>query len=470
MPSTTLAFTSAVDLARMLRAKAVSPVDIIDAVYSQIRALNPQVNAFCALTEAPARAQARLAERSILRGEPLGPLHGLPVSIKDLLLTRGTRTMRGSAVYADFVPQENAPSVDLLQAAGAIVIGKTTTPELGWKGVTDSPVTGVTRNPWNFDLTPGGSSGGAAVAAALGMGPLAVGTDGGGSIRIPASFTGVFGLKPSFGRVPVFPPSAVGVMSHVGPIAFSVRDAALMLNGMTGADARDPFSLPAAGADYLAACDGGVRGLRVAWSPTLGYAPVASEVRTLCERAVRVFADDLGCAVEEADPGFANPAPWFKLLWACGLGAAVRDYLPAWADRMDPGLVAMVREYDGATAAELAVAHAERLKLYDTTRRFFEKYDLLLTPTMPTTAWRAGIPIPAEIAGGSTAEFRYTPFTFPFNMSGHPAASVPCGLSSGGMPVGLQIVGKRWADGEVLRAAAAFVEARPWPRPPMATL
>lgn len=454
----------------MIRAKAVSPVEVVEAVYDQIHALDGRVNAFCALTEETARTQARVAEARVMGGGPLGPLHGIPVSIKDLLLTRGVRTMRGSAIYADFVPQENAPAVDLLQAAGAIVIGKTTTPELGWKGVTDSPVTGVTRNPWNLNLTPGGSSGGAAVAAALGMGPLAVGTDGGGSIRIPASFTGVFGLKPSFGRVPVFPPSAVGVMSHVGPMAFSVRDAALMLNGMTGADARDPFSLPQDGADYLAACEGGVRGLRVAWSPTLGYAPVDPEIRALCERAVRVFADDLGCAVEEADPGFANPAPWFKLLWACGLGAAVRDYFPAWADRMDPGLVAMVREYDGATAAELAVAHAERLKLYDTTRRFFDRFDLLLTPTMPTTAWRAGVPIPVEIAGGSTAEFRYTPFTFPFNMSGHPAASVPCGLSSGGMPVGLQIVGKRWADAQVLRAAAAFEDARPWPRPPMATL
>lgn len=465
--TTDLALASAVDLARMVRAGEVSPVEILDAVYDRIKTLDSRVNAFCALTEESARAHARAAEAQVAAGSPLGPLHGVPVSIKDLLLTRGVRTMRGSAVYADFVPQENAPAVDLIQAAGAIVIGKTTTPELGWKGVTDSPVTGVTRNPWNLDLTPGGSSGGAAVAVALGMGPLAVGTDGGGSIRIPASFTGVFGLKPSFGRVPVFPPSAVGVMSHVGPIAFSVRDAGLMLNGMTGADVRDPFSLPANGMDYLAACDGGAQGLRVAWSPTLGYAPVDLEVRTLCERAARVFADELGCVVEEADPGFANPAPFFKLLWACGLGAAVRDYFPAWAERMDPGLVAMVREYDGASAAELAGAHAERLKLYDVLRRFFERYDLLLTPTMPTTAWKAGVPIPVEIAGGSTAEFRYTPFTFPFNMSGHPAASVPCGLASSGMPVGLQIVGRRWADAQVLRAAAAFEEARPWPRPPM---
>ena len=468
MPPTNIALASAVDLARMIRSKQLSPVEIIDAVYDRIKAFDGRVNAFCALTEESARARARKAEAQVMGGEPLGPLHGIPVSIKDLLLTRGVRTMRGSALYAAFVPHENAPAVDLLEAAGAIVIGKTTTPELGWKGVTDSPLTGVTRNPWNLDLTPGGSSGGAAVAAALGMGPLAVGTDGGGSIRIPASFTGVFGLKPSFGRVPVFPPSAVGVMSHVGPIAFSARDAGLMMNGMTGADARDPFSLPADGTDYLAACDGGVRGLRVAWSPTLGYAPVDAEVRTLCERAARVFADELGCAVEEADPGFANPAPWFKLLWACGLGAAVRDYFPVWADRMDPGLVAMVREYDSATAAELAIAHAERLKLYDTTRHFFERFDLLLTPTMPTTAWRAGVPIPAEIAGASTAEFRYTPFTFPFNMTGHPAASVPCGISSTGMPVGLQIVGRRWADAQVLRAAAAFEDARPWPRLPLA--
>ena len=298
--TTDLALASAVDLARMVRAGEVSPVEILDAVYDRIKTLDSRVNAFCALTEESARAHARAAEAQVAAGSPLGPLHGVPVSIKDLLLTRGVRTMRGSAVYADFVPQENAPAVDLIQAAGAIVIGKTTTPELGWKGVTDSPVTGVTRNPWNLDLTPGGSSGGAVVAVALGMGPLAVGTDGGGSIRIPASFTGVFGLKPSFGRVPVFPPSAVGVMSHVGPIAFSVRDAGLMLNGMTGADVRDPFSLPANGMDYLAACDGGAQGLRVAWSPTLGYARPDPEVASICEVAARRF-EELGCVVDHVD-------------------------------------------------------------------------------------------------------------------------------------------------------------------------
>lgn len=468
MNNDSLALIPAHELIHLIRARSVSPLDIMNAVYARIRRLDEGFNAFCALTEESARAKARAAETAVMRGEPLGPLHGLPVSIKDLILTRGVRTMRGSKIYADFVPQENGPVVDLLEAAGAIVIGKTTTPELGWKGATDSPATGVTRNPWNLDRTPGGSSGGAAVAAAAGLSPLNVGTDGGGSVRIPASFCGVFGLKPSFGRVPVYPPSAVGVLSHVGPITFSVRDAALMLNGMAGADDRDPFSLPANGADYLAACAGGVKGLRIAWSATLGYAPVTDEVRGMCARAAGVFASELGASVEEADPGFENPADHFKLLWACGLGVALRDYLPKWADQMDPGLVGMVRQYAGVSGWDLAAAHAARLRLYDVTRQFFQRYDLLLTPTMPTTAWRAGEPIPHEIAGKPTAEFRYTPFTFPFNMSGHPAATVPCGIAGDGMPVGLQIVGGRNADALVLRASAAYEHARPWLRPPVA--
>lgn len=469
MASPSLLLTPATELVRLIRSKALSPVELVDATFDRIRALDGDLNAYCLLVEDAARAKARAAEAAVMRGDALGALHGVPVSIKDLLFTRGARTMRGSKIYADFVPSENAPSVDRLEAAGAIVMGKTTTPELGWKGVTDSPATGVTRNPWQSDRTSGGSSGGAAAAVAAGLGPLAVGTDGGGSIRIPASFCGVFGLKPSFGRVAVFPASAVGVLSHVGPITFSVREAALMLDGMAGPDPRDPFSLPDSGQSYLASCEGGVRGLRIAWSATLGYAPVDAEVRTLCERAAAVFGSELGATVEEAEPGFANPAADFKLLWACGLGAALRGYLPRWAGQMDPGLVEMVGEYADTPASALAAAHAGRLALYETTRRFFERYDLLLTPTMPTTAWRAGAPIPHEIAGKPTAEFRYTPFTFPFNMTGHPAATVPCGLASDGMPVGLQIVGPRWADGLALRAAAAFEDARPWPRPPMAT-
>jgi len=463
-----LALLPAVTLARMIRARAVSPVEVLDAVLDSVAHHEPSLNSFCTMMVEDARLAARTAESAVMRGEALGPLHGVPVTIKDLLLTRGVRTMRGSRLYADFIPSENAPTVDRLLEAGAILFGKTTTPELGWKGATDSPLTGVTRNPWNLACTPGGSSGGAAAAVAVGCGPLGVGTDGGGSVRIPASFCGIFGLKPSVGRVAVYPPSAVGMLSHIGPLAFSVRDAALLLDGMAGPDPRDATCLPSEGISYLEACAGGVRGLRIAWSPTLGYAPVTDEIRALCERAARVFADELGAEVVEADPGFANPASAFKLLWACGLRASLAAYLPHRAGEMDPGLVGMLDTYQDAPARDLAAAHIERSRLYDTVQRFFDRYDLLLTPTMPTTAWRADAPIPLEIAGKPTAEFRYTPFTFPFNMTGHPAATVPCGVAADGMPVGLQVIGPRWADARVLRAAAAFEEARPWPRPPMA--
>jgi len=397
-----------------------------------------------------------------MRGDPVGPLHGVPVSIKDLVLTKGVRTMRGSKIYEHFVPDEDAPVVERLRQAGAIMLGKTTTPEFGFKGMTDSPVTGITRNPWNPTRTPGGSSGGAGVAVATGMGPLAVGSDGGGSIRIPSSFCGIFGMKASFGRVPAYPPSAVALLSHTGPMTRTVRDAALMLNVMVGPDDRDIHSLPRDGTDYLAACDGNLRGLRVAWSATLGYAPVEPEVARVAEAAARVFASDLGCRLDAADPGFENPASIFNVLWVGGLGTYLQPYLAEWKSRLDPDLATMIDGLPRLTAADYAGALMQKSLVWDKARTFFERYDVLLTPTMPTVAWEAGQPAPARIAGRSIADFDYTPFTFPFNLTGQPAATVPCGFSSDGLPIGLQIVGRRLDDATVLRVCAAFEAARPW--------
>jgi aspartyl-tRNA(Asn)/glutamyl-tRNA(Gln) amidotransferase subunit A len=452
----------ATTLARAVRAKEVSPVEVVDAVLARIERLNPTLNAYCTVTADAARSAARAAERAVLDGTPLGPLHGVPFGVKDLVITKGVRTTRGSYLHADDVPAEDAPSVERLKAAGAILIGKTTTPEFGGRGDTSSPLLGVTRNPWRLDLTAGGSSGGAAVAAAVGLGPLQIGTDGAGSIRIPASFCGIFGLKPSYGRVPTYPASPTWPLSHVGPMTRTVRDAALMLRVMAGPDDRDVFSLDAPPEDYLAACERGVRGLRVAWSPDLGYATVDAEVRACAEAAARRFAD-LGCAVEEVDPGWEDPARPLLVLFCAGIASAVAEHLETWRDRLDEATVRIAEYGLSLRAIDLAQAHVARHAFGAAVRRLFERYDLLLTPTLACRPFAAGLERPQEIAGQPLAHAAaWIPFTYPFNLTGQPAASVPCGFTSDGMPAGLQIVGRRFADATVLRAAAAYEALAPW--------
>jgi aspartyl-tRNA(Asn)/glutamyl-tRNA(Gln) amidotransferase subunit A len=468
-----LCFLSASELAFAIRAKKISPVEIMDAVFERIHELNPRINAFCTLTEESAKGKAKEAEAAVLRGDRLPSLHGIAVSIKDLLLTRGVRTMFGSRIREAYVPEEDAPSVAKLQNEGAILIGKTTTPEFGFQGVTESPLTGVTRNPWNLERTCGGSSGGAGAAVAAGLGPLAVGTDGGGSVRIPSSFNGIFGLKPSLGRVAVYPPSPVAFLVHAGPMTRTVRDAALMMNAMAGPDERDLLSLPKDSTNYLEACEGGIRGLRVAFSLTLGYVKVDSEVARLTEAAARVFESDLGCTVELRDPGFESPWKTFSILWVTSYGLRLQELLPEWESRMDPDLVRLTKSMAKLSPTDYASAVAVRAAHWDTVRKFFERYDLLLTPTVPAPAFPVGRKAPEGYASGPDDLIPFpdwVPFTYPFNLTGQPAASVPCGFTKDGLPVGLQIVGRRFADGTVLRAAAAFEGARPWAagRPPLA--
>jgi len=464
-PGQDLCFMPATALAAAIRAKKISPVEVMEAVFTWIHEVNPKINAFCTLTEESARRAAKEAESALMRGARLGALHGVPVSIKDLLITRGVRTMFGSRIREHFIPEEDAPSVAKLGAAGAILIGKTTTPEFGFKGVTDSPLTGLSRNPWNLAKTCGGSSGGAGAAVAAGLGPLAVGTDGGGSIRIPSSFNGVFGLKPSLGRVAVYPPSPVAILVHVGPMTRTVRDAALMLNAMAGPDERDLLSLPADSTDYLTASESGIRGLRVAWSPTLGYAKVDAEVARLTETAAKVFENDLGCRLEAADPGFESPWSFFSTLWVTSYGLRLGTLLPEWESRMDPDLVTLVKKMGDVGTTDYAEAMVRRAALWDVTRKFFDRYDLLLTPTLPVPPFDVGRIDPPGVprdAAGMIPFADWVPFTYPWNLTGQPAASVPCGFTGDGLPVGLQIVGRRFADAAVLRAAAAFEQARPW--------
>jgi aspartyl-tRNA(Asn)/glutamyl-tRNA(Gln) amidotransferase subunit A len=447
---------SATELVDAYRKKTLSPVDVTRAVLARIEKLNPVLNAFCLVSE-NALEEARASEARWTAGQPRGLLDGVPVSIKDIILTKGWPTLRGSKTVDPRGPwNDDAPATARLREHGAVILGKTTTPEFGWKGVTDSPLTGITRNPWNTAKTPGGSSGGAAAAVASGMGPLAVGTDGGGSIRIPCSFTGLFGIKPSFGRVPAWPLSPFGTVAHVGPMTRTVTDAALMLNVLAQPDARDWHALPYDARDWRMGLDGGVEGLRIAYSPDLGYARVDAEVRKIIDDAVAVFSE-LGANVERKDPGFADPAPIFTAHWFSGAAFLMKGVKNQ--ELVDPGLREVAAQGAKITAEQLLEAQMKRGALGLHMNLFHRDYDLLLTPTLSIAAFDAG----KEVADKMLQErwTDWTPFSFPFNLTQQPAASIPCGLTKAGLPVGLHLVGPRYADALVLRAARAFESARP---------
>jgi aspartyl-tRNA(Asn)/glutamyl-tRNA(Gln) amidotransferase subunit A len=455
---------SAAALLEGFRKRTLSPVEVTAAVLERIEAINPRLNAFNLVSER-ALDDAKASEARWTAGQPRGLLDGVPVSIKDIILTRGWPTLRGSKTVDPKGPwKDDAPATARLREHGAVLIGKTTTPEFGWKGVTDSPLTGITRNPWNPDKTPGGSSGGAVAAVAAGMGPLAVGTDGGGSIRIPCSFAGVFGIKPSFGRVPAWPLSPFGTVAHVGPIAREVTDAALMLTVLAQPDARDWYALPYEPRDYRAGLDAGVRDLRIAYSPDLGYVKtVDAEVAELVRKAVGVFAE-LGARVEEKHPGFGDAEPIFRAHWFSGASFLVKSLKDTRA--VDPGLLEVARLGESITAADLLDAQMKRGALGTHMNLFHRDYDLLLTPTLAVPAFDVG----REAPEGRKRWTEWTPFSFPFNLTGQPAASIPCGFTRAGLPVGLHIVGPRFADALVLRAARAFETARPIPLPDVSRL
>lgn len=460
-----LAYMSATELLRRFRAKSVSPVEATRAALDRIARDNIKINAFNVVDGERALAQARHAEARWQRGEPCGALDGVPSSIKDLVLSEGWPTMRGSRTTDPAGPWDtDAPVVARMREHGAVFLGKTTTPEFGWKGITDSPLTGVTRNPWNLQKTPGGSSGGASAALAAGMGALAIGSDGGGSIRIPCGFTGVFGIKAQFGRVPAWPPSAMGTLSHVGPMARTVADAALMLTVIAEPDHRDWASVEYVKRDYAAGLDKGVKGLRVAFSPDLGYAKVHPEVARVVAAAAKTF-ESLGAYVEQVDPGFADPTPDFKTLWWAGAAAAFGGYSAEQKALMEAPLVELVEDGCNLPAVQLQQAVNARFALGTHMREFHRKYDLLLTPALAVPAFDVETLAPP---GWESDEYwlKWSPFSYPFNMTQQPACSVPCGFTSDKLPVGLQIVADTYREDLVLRAAAAFEATQPavrWP-------
>lgn len=462
MDNLEICWMSAREMAEAIRTKQLSPVEIMDAILERIEQLNPKVNAYCTIVAESALKQANQAEAMVMRGEKTGPLHGVPVSIKDMIFTKGIRTTGGSKIYENFIPQQDAIVVERLKAAGAIVIGKTNTAEFGWVAITKNLLFGETRNPWNSALTPGGSSGGATASVALGMGPLAIGNDGAGSIRIPCSFCGIFGLKPSFGRVPQYPGfPGWETLSHTGPITRTVADAALAMEVIGGRDDRDLSALPETGLRYLPFPGADLKGLRIAWSKDLGYAAVDPQVLRITEAAVKTFAT-LGCEVEAASPEAGSPEQAFATIVATRLPAVLQDKMEEWGEQIGQSLARFVNQHKDKSAKEYLEACCEQSAYWGKIRPFFEKYDLLLTPTVTVPPFQLGSYGPKEIAGIKVSPLGWMAFTYPFNLTGQPAATVPCGWTDDGLPVGLQIVGRRFDDVTVLKAAAAFEQASPW--------
>lgn len=466
-----ICFLSALELRERYIRRELSPVEVAQSTLRQIERYDSMLKAYITVTADIALEQAQTAELSYAAGEEPGLLAGIPISLKDLTVTKGIRTTRGSLLYEDWIPEEDSPFAERVRAEGAVLLGKTNTPEFGWKGDTTNRVIGSTHNPWQFGMTAGGSSGGAAAAVAAGMGPLAQGSDGGGSIRIPGSFCGIFGLKPSFGLVPMYPPSAFGDLSHLGPMTRTVRDAALLLNVTSGGDRRDRLSW-SSNVDYLAACEGDIAGLRIAWSPDLGFATLDPAVREATENAVRHF-EALGCQIEEVSPALGRPDDiWWKL-WTSSNAAVHAEDFDQVKERIDPDRIALIEFGRALSGEDVARLEILRNDYYTGMMSFMESYDLLLTPTMARTAFPAGLNGPSEIAGEPMEDpGDWSPFCAAFNLTGQPAATVPCGFDASGLPIGLQIVGRWHDDATVLKASAAFEAVAPWAkyRPPLEEL
>ncbi|MGW5190240.1 amidase [Kribbella sp. NPDC004138] len=452
--------TEATELVEGYRTGALSPVEATQQALDAIERYDDQVNAFVLVDAEGALAAAKESETRWHAGTPLGPGDGVPTSIKDALWTRGWPTLRGSTMIDPAGPwDEDAPSVARLRETGAVILGKTTTPEYSWKGVTDSFTYGATGNPWDPARTSGGSSGGSATAVGLGMGVWSLGTDGGGSVRIPAAFTGTVALKPTYGLIPLFPPSAFGTLSHAGPMTRTVRDAAALLDVVAGFDPRDWSAMPTPARSFLDGLDDGVAGLRIGFSSDLGFVDNHPEVDALVRAAVRVLAE-LGAEVTEVDPGFADPIDAFNVLWWSGAAKVLSAY--AVDDRVDPGLRRVAAKGSAFSASDFLDATNVRMELGTLMGRFHQQYDVLVTPTLPITAFPVGQDVPD---GSSSPDWTdWTPYTYPFNLTQQPALSVPCGFTSDGLPVGLQVVGARHADALTLRVGQAYQAATEWHR------
>lgn len=461
----------AVTLRAEIGAKRLSPVEVTEAVLERMERLEPALHAYCTPTPDLALETAKRVEASIARGDAVGPLAGVPISVKDLICTKGIKTVSGSYAYKDYIPDEDDVVVERIKAADAVILGKTNCPEFGYSGVGHNSVFETTRNPWNTGLTAGGSSSGSGAAVAAGMGPLTLGSDGGGSVRIPSSFCGLYGYKGSMGRVPLYPGTKderyPGVSSwesleHIGPMTRTVADSALLMSVIAGPDPRDRNSLPAFESQWEDTVKGGIEGLKVGYSADWGYAAVDPQVRTIVDDAVKVFEQQLGCAVETVVPDWPHP---YEAFWAIvanesdlvGLRAMVER---VGAENMTPHVVEFIQT--AWTAEQFTDALMVRKAVQNKMWRLMQNYDVLLTPTLAVPPFEVGIQGPDTIAGREVEPFEWLHFTYPLNFTGQPAASAPAGWTEDGLPVGIQIIGRHLDDGTVLRASAAFEAAAPW--------
>ncbi len=455
-----LCYMPATEMLARFRDRSLSPVEVTTAILAQIDAVDPAINAYVTVTGDLAMEQAKQAEQSWHAGIA-GDLLGVPISIKDLTATKGIRTTKGSKLYEHWIPDSDAVFVERVKHAGSVMLGKTNSPEFGWKGESTNLVSGMTRNPWNLERTAGGSTGGGAAAVAAGMGPLTQGGDGAGSIRIPSSFCGIYGLKPSLFLVPTFPPSAIPSVAHLGPMTRTVADAALLLNVVAGEDARDRYSW-SSNIDYLRSCDTrDLKGWRIAWSSDLGFAAVEPEIAEMCERQLQVLRD-LGAEIIEAHPDLPDPWDIENDIWAAAMASMHLDDLAEVADQIDQGRKTVVEYGLSISGVQLARQQNRQAEYYEGWRQFMQDYDLFVCPTEPCTAFEAGLDYPPTIAGREMTYLGWTGFTYPFNLTGFPAATVPAGFATDGLPVGLQLVGRWRDDASVIAASAAYEAAAPW--------
>lgn len=454
---------TAVELVDLYRRREASPLEVVEAVLTRVNAIEPVLNTYAARDDRATRAMAEASEQRWARNAPLSPLDGVPVSIKDLVLTRGLPTGRGTITTPPDPGGEDAPIAARLRESGAVIMGKTTVSELGWKGVGDNPATGVTRNPWDPERTPGASSAGAAAGVAAGLATLGTGSDGGGSIRIPASFCGVYGLKPTHGAVPSWPPSPVGSLSHLGPLTRCVDDAVLAMNLIAQPDSRDWTASPRWMNEFDGEPEFELRGRRIAFSPTLGYAKVDPEVAEIVRSAARAF-EEMGAHVELVEEVFEDPISIYRPLFL----AAYAHFTETWDEKrlslLDPGLRDVVDAGRSVDISAYLRAVGDRERFATSAQRFFDTFDLLLTPTMPVVALPVGMDT-LEPTESVPSWLDWNPFTYPFNLSQQPAASLPCGFTAEGLPVGLQIVAAKHRDTLVLNASRAFESRHPFRMP-----
>ena len=459
-----ICFLSACDLRDKISTQELTSLEITETVIERIEKINPIINAYCTPTFDLARDMAIAADKRVKNGEKVGILNGIPTSIKDLVLVKGIRTTFGSKIHENFIPEEDSIVTSRLRRQGCVILGKTNTPEFGFKGVTDNLIFGATKNPWNLEKTTGGSSGGAGAAVASGISPLAQGSDGGGSIRHPAALCGVFGLKPNYGRVPLYPRDTLAAydLAVIGPIVRYVKDAALMLDAMKGPFEQEMFMLPYDNTSYLENVDKKPKNLRIGYSINLGYAKhIDSEVaKSVIESAEKLT--EFGWNVEEVKMKIKKPERSFLTLWSSLLAYDLKPFLDKWRDKLDPALVKLVEAALSYGPFDLPKAIEGRRKFHESFMKVFKNYDLMITPTTAVVAFDLGMPYALEINGIKVSPTAWQPFTYPFNMTGQPAASIPCGWSSDGLPIGMQIVGKHFDEKTVLQVANAFEEIAPW--------